>query len=462
MTIIDADALHRTVKLELDEGRATSFDEAKAIAAGYVLQIDVGPEAATSATAQAALLTAVNTAARAFLGGVFVRTTTDTVLATRWAAGQTLADAVRTYGGRMVTNLSDDRPTLVIGTPRTPVGRPLLHLTWNGWAGAAVPSDAQRLPEHQEFPLAGALAAGLGVSELFQHARGSTRAGWRAAGVSLWRPDGDWRDPAAHGPTCPYLPQQLLIAGLGHLGQATCWTLGLLPYADAMPAITLWDFDVVIEANHSTGLLTTPSDIDRRKTRVGAQRLERIGFTTALVERRVDDNTRRTADEPPWALAGFDTPEPRRALAKAGFTKVVDLGLGADTRTYLEILIHTFPSELSPDQAWPDHLKAFEHGLPSGYENEVSRAVQNGISEGTARCGAIQAAGRSVAAAFVGATASTLAIAEILREMLGGAATSIPSYEVIALPLANPEHIEAAHNHGPLVTDHPGFLPAST
>src|SRR5438552_3430692 len=67
---IDPDALHRTVKLELDEGRATSLEEAVAIASGYVLQIDVGPEIAGSPTMQAMLLTAVNTAARAFLGGV--------------------------------------------------------------------------------------------------------------------------------------------------------------------------------------------------------------------------------------------------------------------------------------------------------------------------------------------------------------------------------------------------------
>ena len=73
MDIISADELHRTTKLELDEGRARTVDEAQEIVAGYVLQIDVGIGISESETRQAMLLTAVNAAVRAFLGGVRVR-----------------------------------------------------------------------------------------------------------------------------------------------------------------------------------------------------------------------------------------------------------------------------------------------------------------------------------------------------------------------------------------------------
>ena len=48
------------------------IDEAQEIMAGYVLQIDVGVGVSESETRQAMLLTAVNTAVRAFLGGVRV------------------------------------------------------------------------------------------------------------------------------------------------------------------------------------------------------------------------------------------------------------------------------------------------------------------------------------------------------------------------------------------------------
>ena len=42
MNIFSPDELHRTTKLELDEGRARTFDEAHEIVASYVLQINVG------------------------------------------------------------------------------------------------------------------------------------------------------------------------------------------------------------------------------------------------------------------------------------------------------------------------------------------------------------------------------------------------------------------------------------
>ena len=68
MNILSRDELHRTTKLELDEGRAGTVDEAHEIVAGYVLQIDVGVGVGESETRQAMLVTAVNVAGRAFLG----------------------------------------------------------------------------------------------------------------------------------------------------------------------------------------------------------------------------------------------------------------------------------------------------------------------------------------------------------------------------------------------------------
>ena len=73
MDTLNSDQLHRTIKLELDEGRARTVDEAQEIMASYVFQIDVGVGVGESETRQAMLLTAVNTAVRAFLGGVRVR-----------------------------------------------------------------------------------------------------------------------------------------------------------------------------------------------------------------------------------------------------------------------------------------------------------------------------------------------------------------------------------------------------
>ena len=67
-----SDELHRTVKLALDTGEAGSVEDAVRIFSAYRAQFIVGPEVAESACLQAALLTAVNCAARTLLGGVTV------------------------------------------------------------------------------------------------------------------------------------------------------------------------------------------------------------------------------------------------------------------------------------------------------------------------------------------------------------------------------------------------------
>lgn len=464
---IHPDTLHRTLKLELDDGTASSFDEAAKITAGYILQIDVGEEIADSAVMQAMLLTAVNTAVRAFPGGVRVRGAANPVLSTRWAGNRTLNEVVHGYGGTTTARLSSAYPTLVIGTSQEPAGQPVLYLTWNGWAGAAVVDPTARLAERGDLPLVGILAAALGVSELFQYVRGSARTGYRNVGLSLWRPDADWRDPAAAGPVCRFLPQRLMIAGLGHLGQAVCWALGFLPYPDPNQVeFALQDFDIVISANVSTGLLTSPADLRRRKTRVVAASLERLGFTTRIIEKRIDEHARRTVDEPTWAVAGFDKVEPRRHLLNAGFAKVVDIGVGAGVRDYLDILIHAFPSGMTATEAWPDNAgQPRTPALATAYEAAVQHQIRAGVSEGSARCGIIELAGISVAASFVGATAACLAGAELLRSLHGGTENDVPIHEVVSLCMANPAHVDVAPNRHREPVDHPGFVlaaPAAT
>jgi hypothetical protein len=66
------DRLHRAIKLALDSGEVGSLEEAIALFEGYRLVVDVGADVARSPSLQAAVLTAVNTGRRCFLGGVEV------------------------------------------------------------------------------------------------------------------------------------------------------------------------------------------------------------------------------------------------------------------------------------------------------------------------------------------------------------------------------------------------------
>ena len=223
-------ALDRTVKLDIDEGRARSVADAERMAGEYVLRIDAGADAAASETHQAALLTAVNAGARAFRGGVEVGLREDGPALAPWAEGEPLSAAVRRFGGAIVRRPSPGLPALLIGdAPAAAPARVALHATWQGWSGGVTPDPDLRLPETDGFPLAGALAGALGVSEAFQHVRGSGIAGRREAGLSLWRPDLGWRGEDAWGPPCEYLPLRVWLLGLGHLGQAYAWALAMAP-----------------------------------------------------------------------------------------------------------------------------------------------------------------------------------------------------------------------------------------
>ena len=179
----DHNALHRTAKLLVDSGRASSPRDAVAILERFVLQVDIGPGIRNFPAAQSAVGTLVNAGHRAFLGGVVVRAEEDPVLTEGWAAGRRLSTMVAELGGRMTEVLSPDLPTIVVGKPnRLSAGRIVLWTTWGGWAGGVVEDPGQRL-DGDGMVLSGVVAGALGVSEAFQHVLGSSRAGRRNVGV---------------------------------------------------------------------------------------------------------------------------------------------------------------------------------------------------------------------------------------------------------------------------------------
>ena len=443
----DRDALHRTAKLLVDSGRASSPRDAVAILERFVLQVDIGPGIRNFPAAQSAVGTLVNAGHRAFLGGVVVRAEDDPVLTEGWAAGRRLSTMVAELGGRMTEVLSPDLPTIVVGKPnRLSAGRIVLWTTWGGWAGGVVEDPGQRL-DGDGMVLSGVVAGALGVSEAFQHVLGSSRAGRRNVGLSLWRPDLPWNDPDGAGPRLNWLPSALWLLGLGHLGQGYAWSLGWLPYA--MPSdvmVFLMDTNTVIGGNKSTGLLLHDAHVGHRKTRVVAARLEDdLGMHTSIVERRFDGMLWPTEDEPLLALAGFDQPGPRRQLGggRSGeprFRRVVDAGLGDGPVEYLDMLIHTFPSQLDPATAFPDRARPHQ-SMPAAYTAEIERLVKAGTDIGDATCGMTQAAGVSVAAAFVGAMAGAIVIGDVLRHLHGGREVAI-----LALDLRSPAYIDAPEN----------------
>jgi len=449
------DELNRTAKQLVDSGRAGSPTEAVAVLEQFVLQVAVGPSIEKSQAGQAALLTIVTAASRAFLGGVVVCLRDDPVLTQGWGSGQRLSDMVVSCGGRLVRNLRETYPTIGLGPlGAKPAGEIVVEAAWSGWSGGVVEWGGGA-PREDGSVLAGVAAGAFGVSECFQHRLGSVTAGRRQVGLSLWRPDQDWRLPDGFGPKVSWLPAALWLLGLGHLGQGFAWALGMLPYSTPSDVVVyLMDTDVIVEANLSTGLLADSSSLDRRKTRVLSRALEGLGLRTAIVERRFDDNLFPAEVEPSLALAGFDSPVPRRMLGGDRFQRVVDAGLGAGPSDYLDILVHTFPSGLDPATAFPESPRG-PRALPRAYQDEIDRAVGQGAEEGDVTCGMIEVHGVSVGAAFVGALAGAMGVADLLRLLQEG-----PEFAVVSLDLRSPAYATAVLNTCPGSHINPGFTKA--
>jgi hypothetical protein len=421
--MVTRDQLHRTIKLELDEGRAATVEQAEQLAGTYRMQIHFGADGAKSTTCQAALLTAVNAGARAFLGGVHVTGNLDWTISASWYAGTTVRRAIEQLGGTIVEHLEDDYPTVMIGTIDRAAGSVAMRVTWDGWSGGIVPPGSGGLAETIENPLAGIAAGAVAVSEAFAHVRGNVTAGRQAAGISLWRPELHWLDPAAAGSALTYLPTRLWLGGLGHLGQAYLWAIGFLPYHHRGEVLLmLQDYDQIVEANRSTGLLVHPATPEGiLKTRMAAAAMEALGFTTRLVERAVDATTRPGPGEPTWMLAGFDNPAARACIG--AFDMAVDLGLGSAADDFLGIHVHTFPAAGDPANVFAAAPAWVEDPEPSAWA----------VAAAKDRCGVLQLQGAAVGAAFVGAFAAAFGLAEVLRALAGAPTASVGAVSLSAL-----------------------------
>lgn len=101
-------------------------------------------------------------------------------------------------------------------------------------------------------------------------------AGYRAVSLNLWRPGTDLDD----GPALTYVPSAWWLVGLGDLGQANAFVISWLSYADPTQIqVVLQDTDIAVEANRSTGVLTSRHPDPVRKTRLVAATLDRLGST---------------------------------------------------------------------------------------------------------------------------------------------------------------------------------------
>ncbi|WP_100179602.1 thiamine biosynthesis protein ThiF [Bradyrhizobium nitroreducens] len=427
---IDHTELHRTAKYFMDNGRASTHEEAIAILKSFGLVVHVGPELATSALHQAALLTLVNLARRTLLNGVHVcGIPKGAACVSKLSRASSLADAVTELGGTITSSPPADWPQAMIGSAATAI-RPAWRVTWEGWRGGVVMAGhPAKLDETSGMELAPMLAAAVCAAEAFAFCAGDhLLAGRRAHGLSLWRPGQDWLISDHSEPRLAYLPSSLWIIGLGNLGQAFAWLLSALPYCEPQKAtLVLQDFDRIAASNDSTSPLSFRKDIGRRKGRVVSDWLEERGFQTFVEERRFGGWIRRSPDEPRVALCGVDNALARTALEEAGFDLVVEAGLGAGPEAFRSLAVHTFPATRTAKEIWSRQIS------DRAVSPESMPAYQQLKKAGMDACGLAQLASRTVGVPFVGLIAGCLAVSELLRRLHGGIALEYAAGSVFAL-----------------------------
>jgi len=371
----------------------------------FNLTLICGDEIANSVALQSALVTSINTGRRAFLGGVFVKMNPNVLSLLPWPTNS-LNEIVKDLGAiEWNEKLPSTSFTLTFGIKAE--NYDTLEVVCNGWQGGVKAfNDDFDLINDNDFCLGGVLGGGIGVGLAFLKVAGLDKfASDKSVGLSLWRPDLNWLDNLSYGPQLLYLPKKIWLLALGHLGQANVWTIGLLPFQNSKDVtIYLQDFDSIVEANKSAGLLSYDTNIGQKKTRVCSDWLEGRGFKTAIIERAFDDNTIRNSDEEPEILiAGLDSEVSRRSLQMNRFCCIIDSGLGGTLSNFDSITIHNFPAyKKNPKEIWDATPK-----------NKIEHANLKSQLDEMNACGVL--AEKAISSSFVGVISSTITLSEILR-----------------------------------------------
>jgi hypothetical protein len=421
---ISPDTLSRIDKLLMDQS-AMGIGESLRQRSQRGFDVMVGDDVMSSYGLQLALLTAVNLGFKCFAGAANVYGSKELWLSpclVRVVRAASLGAAIVELGAQpnVGSGPPPSRRHLVLGNATE--GHAAVRVTYDGWRVAVGPAaELARMPERPYCSLASIAAAAIGVGELFaEFARISVTATRRVVRLSLWRPDLPADHPDGVGEQVFELPASLAAFGLGHLGQAYLWSLAALPYTSPKAVtVLLCDDDTVEKVNVETGAILTTAAVTRLKTRVAAEWLEARGFSTRLVERRVDENFRPTAGEPVVALTGFDDNKPRQWLSRAGFQAIFDSGLGGEFHNFDTIAFHSWPNPRDACEIWP--LES-EIELAAREARQQQQATHNAAYQAlnADECGRLLLAGKSVAVPFVGAFASCIVLAEILKTVNGG------------------------------------------
>ena len=278
--------------------------------------------------------------------------------------------------------------------------------------------------------LAAIAAAAICVGNAFRYVTGDQRACSKYEVLSLWAPD----QPEEEGPELNRFLDMLWLVGIGNLGQAFLWAISSLYFTDPNTfKLMLQDFDRVTSENWGTSLLLPKRTYGDLKTAIGERWSTNRGFMVSRIDRAVDEYLHRHPSEPLVALAGLDKVKPREWLGQAGFSKIIDVGLGATHTDYTKIRLTVFDEDYKP----AGHFGGIERPEPNLAAKEKLKGYQ-AIEAKKGRCGVEEYVGHSIAYTFVSAIAACLALTQCVRLCMGEA-----TYRAIVVDSADLRSVRA-------------------
>lgn len=398
----------RLAQLLLSGSEQNDFETASFKLERAAITVSIG-DAINSPWGQAALLTIVECGVRMFRGGVYLNGDLKAPTIVGCRRPIPIIRYLYSSGGR-VEIAPAHAIHLHIGSENDLKEEKRIQCWADGWLAIVSPQGAKKAPLIGN-ELSGILAGSLAVSEAFRKiVLDDYRAGICTQSLSPLTPG----TPCNEGFSLDRLPSSIWLLGLGNLGQATLWTLGLLPYVDPSAVnLTLQDFDISGVENLDTQVLTNYQWIGEKKARAAAKWAEKLGFTTIISERYFGEESKKDKNDPGLALVGVDNIPTRRFVAKAGFDLVIDAGLGASAPEVFDISIHGFPGSRSGDDAWPDS----EQNLAPSLNPGLAKLVEEGRLDS---CGAMTIAGQSLGIPSTAIAAAVIQVTQAWRAVIAG------------------------------------------
>lgn len=423
----------RILKSITDHG-TVSFEDAERRLSDVHLLITADDAVLDTAAGQSCVLACVAAATRTYKH-VSVLLRRDAVLLRPTGLGASLASSVRQAGATITTDTSHRR-THGVSIGCAPLDDQVFWVScyWNGWLGGTrAPWDHEAVGAAWN-PLPGTFAGALAIRQTFEHVVGGFRSAGRSLTVDLWNAHVSATAARPAGPEMVHLPKNLLLVGLGHLGQGFLWNLVQLPGSGDV--LALQDRQVAGLENVGTGVLTSASDLGLRKTRVAERAPAFVGWNVAVLDAPFQPGMRILQEQIPVVISALDSVEPRQWILQAGYQLMLDLGVGHGPVDFEMGQVRVLAKGAQSTWSAPAKLKDVDSLRDSpAYADEKARD----------QCGAYSLAQASVAVPFVGLALGAIAVTQLLR--LGA---MLPVADLLQIELSCPEQAAAGQMLEPL------------